>query len=598
MDPVLVVTSQLSSNEVLLGLGLVLVLAVAAQLLARRLRLPAIVALLPIGFIAGAATDDVHPDALLGQLFQPFVSIAVGVILFEAGLRLSFSEIAPGVRSAVVRLILIGVPLTWLAVAGAVALLFNGISTGVAFLIGAILVVSGPTVVLPLLAFIRPSGHVRSLLRWEGVLVDPIGALLGVLVFQAVRSGAAHGPGWRPGSMLASVGIGALVGAAGAALLWLLLRGIQRAAPRQAVPATLMVVVAALVGADLLRDDSGFVAATLMGIFLANQRSISVTLTAEFQETLVQLLVGVLFILIAASVSPSEVKAVLPEGIVLIALMALVIRPAVVAVATWRSILSARERLFAAWMAPRGIVAGATASAFGLQLAQEGIQGADRVLPIVFVAIFGTVVLYGLTAPLVARLLGVAGEEGTLLLVVGGHDWARELAAALRKAGIRIRVWAGPEEYRAAASEAGLEADRGRMMVDVVNREAELEEITDALVLSGSDDFNSLVAADLRSELGHEHVYRVAPDPEAADLLPPSQETGILGDTRLTFAEMTQRFAQGARVVSQTVDSRAAQTASDAVPLFVVTPDGKLTVATDGHRPSVHPGDKLIALRA
>ncbi|HEX8856175.1 MAG TPA: sodium:proton antiporter, partial [Thermoleophilaceae bacterium] len=569
-------SSQLSSNEVLLGLGLVLVLAVAAQLLASRLHLPAIVALLPIGFIAGAATDDVHPDALLGQLYQPFVSIAVGVILFEAGLRLSFADIAPGVRRAVVRLILVGVPVTWLAVTGAVALLFNDVSTGVAFLIGAILVVSGPTVVLPLLAFIRPSGNVRSLLRWEGVLVDPVGALLGVLVFHAVRSGGPHGSGWQPGSMLASVAVGALVGAAGAAVLWVLLRGIQRTAPRQAVPATLMVVVAALVGADLIRDDSGFVATTLMGVFLANQRRISVALTAAFQETLVQLLVGVLFILIAASVSPSEVKAVLPEGILLVALMVLVIRPAAVALATWRSILSVRERLFAAWMAPRGIVAGATASAFGLQLAQEGIKGADQVLPIVFVAIFGTVVVYGLTGPLVARLLGLAGEEGTLMLVVGGHDWARELADALRKAGIRIRLWAGPEEYRAAAREAGLDADRGRMMIDVVNREAELEEVTDALVLSGSDDFNSLVAADLRDELGHEHVYRVAPDPEAPDLLPPPEETGILADTHLTFAEMSRRFAQGARVVSETADSRPdGPTGSDSIPLFVVTPDGE-----------------------
>jgi NhaP-type Na+/H+ or K+/H+ antiporter len=590
------VASQLSSDDVLLGLGLILVLAVAAQLLARRLRLPAIVVLLPTGFLAGIATDDVHPAALLGQLYQPFVSLAVGVILFEAGLRLSFADIAPGIRKVVVRLVAVGAIVTWLGVAACVALIFNGLGTGVSFLIGAILMVSGPTVVLPLLAFIRPTRNVRALLRWEGVTVDPVGALLGVLVFHAVRSGSAHGPAWRPGSLMASVAVGAAVGAAAAALLWVLLRNIQRVAPRQAVPATLMMVVAALVAANLLRDDSGFVATTVMGAFLANQRRIDIALAAEFQETLVQVLVGVLFVLIAASVSPSAVHAVLGEALILVALMALVIRPAVVALATWRSELSRKERLFAAWMAPRGIVAGATASAFGLQLTRQGIAGADRVLPIVFVAIFGTVVLYGLTGPLVARALGLAGEEGTLMLVVGGHDWARAIAGALKRTGVRVRLWAGPEEERAAARAAGLEADRGRMMLDAVSREADLEEVTDALLLTPSDDFNALVAADLRSELGHARVYRLAPDRDAPQLLPPPAEVGIFVRDGLTFADLSQRFAGGAQVVTATAGSHPDHGVDRGIPLFVVASDGDVSVAVDGRRPPVRPGDTVITL--
>jgi NhaP-type Na+/H+ or K+/H+ antiporter len=585
------VTSQLSSDDVLLGLGLVLVLAVTAQLLARRLRLPAIVVLLPTCFLAGVATDDVHPDQLLGQLYQPFVSIAVGVILFEAGLRLSFAEVAPGLHKVVARLVLGGVLVTWLCVAGTVVLLFNGLDTGVSFLIGAVLVVSGPTVVLPLLAFTRPTRNVRTLLRWEGVLVDPVGALLGVLVFHAVRSGA-HASSWHPGTMLVSIGIGALVAAAAAALLWFLLPQLQRLAPRQAVPATLMAVVAAVVAADLLRDDSGFVAATLMGAFLANQRRIDLWLTAEFQESLVQLLVGVLFVLISASVTPSAVKAVLPEALALVAVMALVIRPAVVALATWRSNLTRRERIFAAWMAPRGIVAGATASAFGLQLANEGIQGANRILPIVFVAIFGTVVLYGLTAAPLARALGLAGEDRELVLLIGGHDWARSLAAALRQAGVRVRLWVGREQDREAARAAGLEADRGRMIVDAVSREAELEEVTTALLLTPSDDFNAVVAAELRRDLGHPHVYRVAPDPEAPDLVPPPGEAGIFVGERLTFTELSRRFAEGARVITGTA------VGEDALPLFAVARDGGVSVATDGRRPAVRPGDTVIALTA
>jgi NhaP-type Na+/H+ or K+/H+ antiporter len=550
---------RVSTDDVLLGLGLILVLAVGAQLAARLLRLPAIVVLLPAGFLAGIATDVVHPDELLGDLYQPFVSIAVGVILFEAGLRLSFAGIAPDVRRLVVRLVAVGVLVTWLAVAAAAALLFDGMDARVALLIGAILVVSGPTVVLPLLAFVRPSGAVRSLLTWEGVLVDPVGALLGVLVFHAASTGST----WHPGQMLLSIAVGLAVAAVGAGLLWVLLDEAQRKAPRQALPVTLAVVVAALVAADLIRDDAGFVATTAIGMVLANQRRLDVTLMLEFQQTLVQLLVGVLFILIAASVSVDDVVDVLPEALVLVALMVLVIRPAAVALATWRSPLTVRERAFVGWMAPRGIVAGATASAFGLQLAQKGLAGAGSILPVVFVAIFATVVLYGLTSAPVARRLGVAGAGGMVALIVGGHDWARGVATALQQAGIRVRLWTGDRDAQAAARAAGLEADHGRMMVDAISREEELEEITHALVLTPSDDVNALVAAELRTELGHAHVYRLAPDPDAIDLLPPDGEGGLL----LTYDEMARRFADGAQLV--------VETDGGALTLAFVGPDGR-----------------------
>jgi NhaP-type Na+/H+ or K+/H+ antiporter len=593
-----------STDDVLLGLGLVLVLAVGAQLASRRLAVPAIVVLLPAGFVAGIVTDDVQPDALLGQLYQPFVSIAVGVILFEAGLRLRFDEIAPDVRALVPRLIVLGGIVTWAGVAATCALLFGGMDRGVAILIGAILVVSGPTVVLPLLGFIRPSGQVRSLLSWEGVLIDPVGAIVGVLVFLGVESANSGEAPWRPGEMLVSVGTGALVGVAGALALYGLVRVAARNAPDMMIPTALMVVVATVVTADLLRDDSGLAAATVMGAALANQhvleprRRIDITVLLDFHETLVGLLIGVLFILVSASVSPSDVDAVLPEALALVAVMVLVIRPAAVGLATWRSSLSREERAFVAWMAPRGIVAGATASAFGPQLASEGVAGADHVLPIVFVAIFGTVVLYGLTAPPIARLLGVAGTGEPRVLVVSGHPWARDLAAALKSSGLAVRMWVGPAGDRAAARAAGLEAERGRMIVDAVGREAELEEITDALLLTRSDDFNALAAAQLRSRLGHGHVFRVAPDPEDPDLLPPSAEAGILGDAALTFAELDRRFAAGARFVTRDGDGRPASAGGGPadVPLFALSADGRLTVATDGLPLDARAGARLIVL--
>ncbi len=586
-------TAALSSDQLLAGIALVLVLAVGSQLFASALRLPAIVVLLPVGFVAGIVTKDVQPGSLLGPLYQPFVSVAVGVILFEAGLRLSFRDITPRVRAVVARLVTVGAAFTWLTVSGAVALLFGGLGPDVALLIGAILVVSGPTVVLPLLGFIRPTRDVRSVLKWEGVLIDPLGALLAVIVFQAAQTGGSSG--WHPGELLANIAVGAAVGAVGAGLLWLLVGRLQQRAPRQVVSATLALAVGALVAADLIRDDSGYVATLLMGMFLSNQRSIEVAPAVEFHETLVQMLIGVLFVMIAASVSPGEVTAVLPGSLALIAIIVLVLRPAMVAGLTRRSKLTRPERAFIGWMAPRGIVAGATASAFGLQLADAGIAGASRILPIVFIVIFGTVAIYGLSGTLVARRLGLAGSEGTLVLIVGGHALARAVGVALKQAGVGVRLWTGPQG-RSQAQAAGLSADRGRMLVDSLDRETELEEVTDALLLTASDDFNAIAAADLRGDLGHGHVHRIAPDPDQHDLLLPAGLGDILGRQELTLTELHRRLHRGGRLVNRTVGQVPDPAEPEAIALFVVGARGELRPSTDGSAATALAGDIVIEL--
>lgn len=575
---------MLSTDQTLKGLGLVIVLALACRLVSGRLALPVIVLLLPVGFAAGAATDDVRPEALLGNAYQPLVSLGVGLILFEAGLRLRLDEMRGRTRGVVGRLVVVGPLLTGIGVALAVKLLF-GLDWGVSAVLGAILVVSGPTVVLPLLAFVRPTDRVRSVLKWEGVLIDPIGALLGVLAFQTVRTG------YEPGGMALSIGTGLVVGAVGAAVLWLLLRGLQRAAPAQGVAAALMVVVGALVVADLIREDSGFLAATVMGILLANQTQLDVSRVLAFQGTVVELLIAVLFVLISASVEPSQVWDLLPEGLALVAVMVLLLRPLTVAVGTWRSELTRAERAFMAWLAPRGIVAAATASAFGLQLAQAGVDGADDILPIAFIAIFGTVVLYGLTAAPVARLLGLTGAGENVVLVVGGNAWARAIALALKSAGLGVRLWTGRSEEQTAAREAGLEAGNARLGVDVASREEELEEVTDALLMTDSDDFNALAAFELRQELGRDHVYRLPPRGELLDLVPGYAEGRILFGEELTFAELTRRFDAGARLVEVADDHNGV------TPLFVLS-RGELTIMTAGLRLEVSAGDTTIGLTA
>jgi NhaP-type Na+/H+ or K+/H+ antiporter len=588
----------MSTNDILTGLGLVIVLALGCQLLASRTRVPAIVLLLPAGFIAGAATNDVHPSALFGATFQSLVSLGVGMILFEAGLRLRLDEVRGGIRRIVIRLIATGIVLTALGVTIAAKLLF-GLGWGSSVVLAAVLVVSGPTVVVPLLEFVRPPDRVRSTLKWEGVLVDPLGALLGVVAFTAVQAGASGHHAIHPGQMALSIGSGLLVGIVAAAVLWLLLDGIQRAEPRLGVAAALMTVTAAVVVADVIREDSGLVAATVAGAALANQERIDVSRILEFQGTVVKLLIGILFILISASVAPSTIQSLLPKGIALIAIMVLIIRPAVVALASRGSKLRRPERLFMAWLAPRGIVAAATASAFGPELAKAGVSGAQKILPIAFIAIFGTVAVYGLTAAPFARHLGLAGAGARLVLIVGGHKFARAIASSLKAAGLAVRLWTGQQTEQAAARAEGLDARNARLGVDVASREAELEEVADVLLLTPSDNFNALAAFELRQELGSDHVYRLAPGSDLIDVVPRYAEGHVLFGSDLTLGELNRRLDSGAKLAA----SRGHARLNDGRPsadggrlLFVVSSRGELKVVTGEARIVPGPGEIAVWL--
>lgn len=216
----------MTTNQVLLGVGLILVLAVGSQVLASRLKIPAIIILLPAGFTVGAITTDVNPQDLLGAAFQPLVSLAVAVILYDSGMSLDLRKLRGHTRRVVVRLIVLGVPVT-LAFGAVFAGLLLGMSKQAAVMLGAILVVSGPTVVGPLLAFIRPTERLQRALSWEGSLIDPVGGILGAVVFHAVVASTHRGLGYQLGQFLIGIGVGLAGGIVGIALLWLLLRTLR-----------------------------------------------------------------------------------------------------------------------------------------------------------------------------------------------------------------------------------------------------------------------------------------------------------------------------------------------------------------------------------
>ncbi|MET7826809.1 cation:proton antiporter [Streptomyces sp. NPDC005386] len=500
----------MTGEDILLGIALTVALAAGSQILASRLHVPALIILLPVGFTAGALTDVIHPERLVGPDFPALVSLSVAIILYDAGLGLNLRNLTGRTRSTVVRLLVIGIVVTFFAVSGMGPALF-GIPLRVAAMIGVILVVSGPTVVGPLLEYVRPTDRLRRILIWEGTLTDPIGGILGAVVFHAVAT--SHridiGRGYQIGQFLISMGVGLAGGAVGTAILWLTLHKL-RLGETLGTLVQLATVILVSAGCDIARDDTGLIAAIFTGLAITNLPGMDMPARRPFLETLVQMIIGLLFISISSAVTPASVVPVLVPSLILIAVLVLVVRPLVAYAAARGSDLTRGEWGFIGWMAPRGIVAASTASAFAASLVEDGLPGAAKILPITFLVIVGTVLLYALTAAPVARKLGVVRSARTRPLVVGGTTWVIALGEALRTAGLDVLMWAGLEEEREAIRAAGIELAHGEMLATATNPRARLEGVTAVFLLTDDDDFNALASVVIKDNV-QGPVYRVGP---------------------------------------------------------------------------------------
>jgi NhaP-type Na+/H+ or K+/H+ antiporter len=577
----------MSTDQVLFGVGLILVLAVGSQVLASRLRIPALIVLLPAGFTAGALTTDVNPERLLGASFQPLVSLAVAVILYDASLELEWGKVAGRARRVVPRLVIWGVPVT-MAFTAVLAGPLLGMSAGAALMTGAIVVVSGPTVVGPLLAFVRPSDRLQRILAWEGSLIDPVGGILGAVVFHGVLASTQGGIGHPLGQFGLSVAVGVAGAAVGIAVLWLCLCRLDLD-DVLATTSQLACVVAVAAVCDIVRDDAGLVAAVVMGLAVANLRAFDVPARRPFFKTLVQLIIGVLFVSISATVTPASLHHLVLPALGLVAVLVLVARPVVAFLATARADLTRGERAFTGWMAPRGIVAAATASTFGATLAAHHIGGASKILPVTFVVIVATVAVYGLTAVPVARLLGVTRPARSRPLMVGGDPWVIDLACAFRTAGLEVLMWAPSSSQRAQIEQADLDLASGELFASAIGQGAEIEGITAILLLTDEDHFNALAASTLAGD-SDTPVYRLAPSPDA---VAPYTGGETLFAPALTRPALTARYSAGARVTTQPPGG-GIPPATDL--LFLINPEGTLIPVTTSTSPDPQPGDTLVLL--
>jgi NhaP-type Na+/H+ or K+/H+ antiporter len=400
--------SEPTSQQIILAVVLVFGIATACQVIAPKLRIPALVLLLPAGFILGIVAPGDTPATVLGPIFSIAVDFVVAIILFQGGVGLTRIKLHGKDRTVVRRLVFIGAPITGV-LASLAAHFIIGMPWPVAIMLGAILIVSGPTVINPILDFARPAGRVRGILVWEGTLLDPLGALVAVVIFQIIKASDATTIADGVAIFIGGILVAIVAAAVGTALF--VIGG--RLVGGSAMLATQVVLASVLVTAglaNLVSDDSGLLAALLMGIAaprIAKRLGATTTQETPFFDTIVSIGIGVLFVSISALVPLDTVEQILVPTLIVAILLIVVQRPLVSMLCSFGSGLTRKERIFIAAMDPRGIVAAATASSVGAVLVAANVPGAQELLPAAFIIIAVTVTFYGLTAIPAAKVLGL-----------------------------------------------------------------------------------------------------------------------------------------------------------------------------------------------
>ena len=584
------------------AIALVIALGAGAQWLAWRLHLPAILPLLLAGFLVGPVLGWLRPGQAFGNgMLYPTVSLAVGLVLFEGGLTLRLSELHE-TRAVIARLVSVGMVLTWLGGAAAAHWL-AALSWPLALLFGALVIVTGPTVITPLLRIVRPRERVANVLKWEGIVIDVVGAMVAVLVSEAVVLGGGQSTPVHTALLVARfLLVGAATGtAAGALLAWVLRR---RALPDYLVNVTaLAMLFAAFTVSNLITAESGLLAAVVMGVIVANADVPRLEALMSFKEDLSVLFVSALFVVLAANLELGTLLAELTwRSLALLLVLVLVIRPAVVFVSAARSPLNVREKLFLSGIAPRGIVAAAVSSLFAAKLQAFGFAEAPSLPPLVFLMILGTGLLASLGARPLGVRLGVADPDPQGFLILGAHPAARAIARALAQEGIAVMLADTNWSHVAAARVEGLDAFYGSLLSDRSDDELRLAGIGRLLALTSNDEANALTALKYARDFGSANVYQLAPGRGAAarGRLGPARGGRAIGADDVTFSRLEALFEAGAEIKRTRLTERFDLDAfkrrygQACIPLFVTQGD-RLRVLAAGD-PAPEAGAALVAL--
>ncbi|NLS26580.1 K(+)/H(+) antiporter NhaP2 [Sphingomonas sp. S2M10] len=584
-----------------LVIALIGALGIGAQWIAWRTGWPAIALMLVAGVLAGPVAGVIEPHAVFGELLEPIVSIAVALILFEGGLSLNFRELRR-TGGAVTRLVLLGVPIGWGL--GTLALYYAaGLVWPVATLFAGILVVTGPTVVLPLLRQSNVAQRPRAILKWEAIVNDPIGALCGLVTYEYLRRVGDGGTLVSVlGSLLAASVVAGLIGwGAAKAIGWAFPRG--HVPEYLKAPVLLVAVIGVFVGSNLIQQETGLITVTVMGVALANMRLDSLRDIHPFKENVTVLLISGVFVLLSASLDFEVLRHFEWRFLAFLAALLFLVRPATVLLSLAFTKVPWNERLLLAWIAPRGIVAVAISGLFALRLDKLGYSDGSILVTLSFAVVVATIVAHGFSIGPVAKLLKVTGATERGLLIVGGTPWSQALAEQLRQLEVPVTICDTSWQRLRAARQAGIATYHGEILAEATEDRLDMSQFQVLAATSDNEAYNALVCNEFAHEMGRDNVYQLGSGghDEDARALPEALRGRALFTSGHGVDEIVERERDGwsfrkTRLTEQfDFDAAKADLPDAADMLLLVRKNGMLRFFSHASRPTPQPGDTIIS---
>jgi NhaP-type Na+/H+ or K+/H+ antiporter len=602
----------------MLELALIIILGILAQWVAWRMKIPAILPLILIGLFVGpfstliseSGNKWIEPvwDGEIGlfpgeRLFN-FVSLAISLILFEGGLTLKKEELK-NVGPVIYKLITLGSFVTFV-LAGFTVHYVIGLNWSLAFLFSSLIIVTGPTVITPILRNLAIKKDLSTILKWEGILIDPIGALIAVLVFEFISIGGAHGANYTQDTLIEFgkiIVIGSSIGFTSAYAFAAMLK--HKLIPHYLLNVVaLALVLGVFVLSDLFANESGLLSVVIMGMVLGNMKIEALKEVFYFKETISILLISILFILLSANIDMSDLELIYNwNSVILFAIVVLIIRPAGVFLSARKSKLHLNEKLFISWVGPRGIVAAGIASLFGLKLTMQGVQNAEYITPLVFMIVLGTVLLNATTAKLFARITKVLLKKSEGILIVGASEPALLIAEYLMKNNLRVVLIDSNPKHVQNAKNLNLEAIECDIYSDELLEHVELNDVGYLMAITGSDSVNQFAISKLRSSYGKEGAFRLVSSEEMRD---PNNNTekGLFShtDDYINLSKVVRDHPTINEVILSSKEHylkllEATKNEVMSIPLFLIdNADEFHIISSHSDQMSVEPGNKLMYL--
>jgi len=600
----------------MLELAGIIILGILAQWVAWRFKIPAILPLILIGLLVGPIAAEFFSDdgskwiepiwngekgLFPGEGLYYFVSLAISIILFEGGLTLKRSEIR-NVGPVITKLITLGSAITFFA-AGILAHVIFNLSWEISFLFSGLIIVTGPTVITPILRNIPLKKDVSAVLKWEGILIDPIGALVAVLVFEFISVGGDSGF-----TKTALMEFGKII-LFGTTFGFTFAHALAFAINKKLIPHYLLNVVSlstvllVFVESEIFAHESGLLAVVVMGMVLGNGKLQNLKELLYFKESLSVLLISILFILLAANINIEDMMLLYNwKTAILFAAVVFLVRPLAVFLSTTRSNLKLNEKLFISWVGPRGIVAAGIASLFGSKLIKEGVEGAEYITPLVFMIVLGTVLLNATTARLFAKMVGVFLTKSEGILIIGASKMSRLLGHYLENNGRHVVLIDSNQSNINKAKGLGLEAFDTNIYSETLTDNIELNDVGYLMALTGNSDINKYAIDKFGKQFGENGSFRlVTKDEMLDDKNNPKEGLFSHTDDYNSLAEVTKKFpsiqelalkdkAHYLELIDTTNNDK------DIIPLFVKDDTGELHIISSFNTEinKINKGSKLV----